>query len=114
MEVLFSPFVRQTVELSADLCGDIDSGEVAPSGDCGLQRGKPKPKARMDAYHINRGVFNFAATTVHVPLKARGVKEKEAVAVLASSLQCFEQDFHVLTMMVSFLDCSGATSTRES
>ena len=104
MEVPYSPFVcHRLAELYADLCGDIDSSEVALLGCCGIQRGiLPKPKARMDAYHVNRGGFNFATVTVDVPLKAHDIKEVKAVSVLSSSLQCFKQDYPVLSMVGPF------------
>ena len=63
VEVPLLPFVIQRLaELSADLCGEVDGHEAVPSGDHGFQKGKllPKPKARMDAYHVNRSVFSFA------------------------------------------------------
>ena len=65
----------------------------------------------MDAYQVNRRVFNFAASTVDVPLKARDIREVEFVSVPLRMLQYLEQDWHILTMVGSFLDCSEATST---
>ena len=104
------------MELSIDLHRDVDSGEVVSLGDCCLQRGKPwpKPKARMDTYQVSHRIFNFATSTVCVntPLKACNIKEVEFVSVPLSMLQHFEQDSHVLTIVGSFLDCSGATSAH--
>ena len=114
VEVPFSPFVRQRLaELSTDLCGDVDGNDVAISGDCGLHLWKllPKPKARVDSYRINRAVFKFVASNVDTPLKARNVQEAEFVSVPLNSVQRFEQDAQMLTMVRSFLDCSGTTST---
>ena len=109
VEVLFSPFVRQRLaELSADLCGEVDGNKVAILGDHGLQRRKllKNPKARMDTYCVNRTLFNLGASNIDTPLKACDVQEAEFVSV-----QLFEQDVQVLTMMGYFLDCSSTTST---
>ena len=75
----FLPFVAQRlVELSAELCGEVDGHDAVHSGDQGLQKGKllSKPKARMDAYHVGRSVFSFAALSVDAPLKARKLREQ--------------------------------------
>ena len=72
----------------------------------------PKPKARMDAYRVNRAVFNFAASNVDVSLKACDVWEADFVSVPLNTVLRFEQDARVLTIVGSFLDCFRATSTR--
>ena len=112
MEVPFSTFVGQRLaELSADLCGEVDSNKVVLLGDHGIQRGKllPKPKARMDAYCINGSIFNFTASSLDVPLKARELGKPESVLIPLRMVQRFEQHAWVLTMVGSFLGCSGAT-----
>ena len=116
MEVLFSPFVRQSLaELSTDLHRYVDGSEVVPLGDCGVQRGKPLPKlkatCRMEAYRVNHGVLKFTASTVDVPRKVCDIRKAESVSELLSTLRHFEQYSFILTMVGSFLDCSGATST---
>ena len=113
--MLFSPFVGKSLaELSTNLCGEVDGDDVMLSGDHGLQRGKllPRPKARMDTYYINHSVFNFAALSLDAPLKARKLKEPELVSAPLATVQRFEQDARILTMIGSFLECCGATSTR--
>ena len=42
----------------------------------------------------------------------REIKEPDSVSIPLSTVEQFEQDAHVLTMVGSFLDRSGATSTR--
>ena len=106
VKVPFSPFVGQRlVELSTNLGREVDGNEAALSGDRGLQKGTllSKPKARMDTSHVNCGVLNFAASSLDVPLKACELKEPELVSVPLNTVQQFEQDVCVLTMVWSFL-----------
>ena len=60
----------------------------------------------MDLYRINRSVYNFAPATFVGPFRDRNVHEPESVynTIPSSMLQ---QDVRVLTMIGSFLDCSG-------
>ena len=66
----------------------------------------------MDAYRVNRSVFNFAALSIDAPLKVRELREAELLSVPLVTVQRFEQDAHILTMVGSFLDCYGTTSTH--
>ena len=72
----------------------------------------PKPKARIDAYRVNSTIFNFAASNIDALLKVRNVREAKFVSVPLNTVQWFEKDARVVTMVGSFLDCSDATSTR--
>ena len=47
-----------------------------------------------------------------MPLHAHDMREVEFVSVPLNTVQQFEQDSQVLTMVGSFLDCSGVTLTR--
>ena len=103
VEVPFSPFVKQVLaELSANLHGEVDGGDAVISGHRVLQRGKllPKPKARMEAYRVSRNVFNIVASAFDAPLKVRDVREAEFVSVLLNTIQQFEQDSRVPTMVL--------------
>ena len=75
-------------------------------GDQGLQKGRllPKPKARMDAYHVGRNMFSFVASSIDMPLRACEVREHDMLSLPLSIIQRFEQDARVLTMVGSFLD----------
>ena len=42
----------------------------------------------------------------------RKLKEQDSLTISLATIQRLEQDSHVMTMIGSFLDCSGATSTR--
>ena len=109
VEAPFSLFVRAKLsELSEELVGGTGSGQN-PSTSEGLTRGKPlsKPKSRLDAYRVSRSVYNFSATAVDVPLRDRDVREPETVTIPTSLLQRLEQDARILTMIGSFLECSG-------
>ena len=109
------PFVTQRLaELSGDLYGEVDRHDAVLSGDHGLQKRKllPKPKARMDAYRVNCSVFSFAVSSINAPLKAHKLKEAESLSVPVATMQTFEQDACILTMVRSFLDCSSMISTR--
>ena len=81
VEVPFLPLVVQRVaEPSANLCGEADRHDAVPSGDHIFHKGKllPKPKARMDAYCVNRNIFNFNASSIIAPLKEREVREAKS------------------------------------
>ena len=75
----------------------------------GLFRGKPlmKPKSRMDLYKVNRPVYNFAPTVLDGPFRDHNICELESVTIPTYMLQHLEQDAQMLTMISSFLDCSG-------
>ena len=64
----------------------------------------------MDAYRANHSVFNFAALSIDALLKRHELKELKSVLVPLATVQRFKQDTRILTMVGSFLDCSGVTS----
>ena len=68
---------------------------------------------RMEAYRVSCSVFNFAALTDDSHLKARDVWEVEFVSLPLNTIQRFEQDSYVLTMVGSFLDCCRVTLTLD-
>ena len=72
----------------------------------------PKLKARMDVYRVGRNMFSFVASSVDALLRLGKLKEHDLLNLPLSTKQRFEQDAGVLTMVGSFLDFSGATSTR--
>ena len=47
-----------------------------------------------------------------MPIKAHKVKEQDSFSVFLANIERLEQDAHVVLMIGSFLDCSGATSTH--
>ena len=102
------------MELAADLWGEVDGRETGLSGNQSLQKGKllPKPKARMDTYRVGRTVFSFVASIIDAPLRVCNLKEHESLNLPVSTIQRFEQDVQVLTMVGSFLDCLGTMLTR--
>ena len=110
----FSPYIaKRLAVLSTDLQGEVDGHESGLSGDHGLQKGKllPKPKARMDAYRVGREVFSFVASSLDAPLRVRELKRQDSLNVPLATIQRLEQDSRITTMIGSFLDCSGTTST---
>ena len=66
----------------------------------------------MDTYHVNHSIFNFAAASINAPLKVCELKKAESVSVPLATVHRFEQDTRILTMVGSFLDCSGVTLPR--
>ena len=66
----------------------------------------------MDAYHVGRNVFSFVASSIDTPLRVCDLREQDLLLLPLSTMQRFEQDAQVLTMMYSFLYCSGTTSTH--
>ena len=109
VEAPFSLYVKAKFsELSEKLVGVARSAENASASE-GLAHGKPlsKPKSRMEAYCVSMSVYSFTAATVDGPLRDRDVCEPESVTIPTSMLQRLEQGARVLTMIGSFLDCSG-------
>ena len=90
-------------ELLAELAGCFNSTENTLSGE-GLPRGKPlaKCKSIKDLYTVNNMVYNFTPAVLDGPFC-----EPESVTIPTSIGQCLEQDAQVLTLIGSFLDCSG-------
>ena len=64
----------------------------------------------MDAYCINCSISYFVPLSIDVTLKACELKELESVSVLLATVQRFEQDACILTIVGSFLNCSVVTS----
>ena len=60
--------------------GDRELSNVVTTGNRGLQLGKllSKPKSRMDVYSVNRGEFNFTASSSDQFLRDEDVKEPES------------------------------------
>ena len=63
----------------------------------------------MDTYQVGREVFSFVAVSIDAPLWACELKEQDLLSVSLAIIQRLEQDAHVMTMIDSFLDSSGAT-----
>ena len=109
IEVPLSLFVKAKFsELSEELAGVAYSADTTSSGKS-LARGKPlsKLRSRMDLYKVSRAVYNFAPTTLDGPFRDCDVRKPESVTIPSSMLQRLEQDARVLTLIGSFLDCSG-------
>ena len=66
----------------------------------------------MDAYRVGHEVFSFVASSLNTPLRACKLKEQDSLNVPLATIQRLEQDSRVMTIIGSFLDCSGATCTR--
>ena len=113
VEVPFSPYVGQKfAELSAELAGTAEGTEGGPSGE-GLARNKllAKPKSKLDLYRVARPMYSFAPAVVDQALRDREVREPASISVASSTLHRLEQDARILTLVGSFLDCSGRTAT---
>ena len=65
----------------------------------------------MDTYRVRYEVFSFVAVSLDAPLWVRELKEQDLISISLANIQRIEQDARVMTMIGSFLDCSGATST---
>ena len=61
----------------------------------------------MDAYRVSNLVNHFGSAVLDGPLRDRGVKEPDMVSIPRSLLHRLEMDVRVLTLVSSFLDCSG-------
>ena len=113
VEVPFSPYVAQQFdELSAELAGTAEGSDIGPSGE-GLARNKllAKPKSKLDVYRVARSTYSFAPAAVDQALRDREVREPASVPLASSTLLRLEHDARVLTLVGSFLDCSGCTAT---
>ena len=66
----------------------------------------------MDTYRVGCQLFSFVAASINAPLRARELKEQDSLNMFLATIQRLEQDSRIMTMIGSFLNCSGATSTR--
>ena len=66
----------------------------------------------MEAYLVRRKIFSFVAASLNAPLRACRLKGQDSLSVSLAIIQRLEQDAWVMTMIGSFLDCSGVTSTH--
>ena len=110
LEPPFSVYVKEKfAELSDELVGGMTSSSENSAASKGLAHGKPlsKPKYRMESYRVSKSVYSFSASSVDGPLREHDVREPDSVTIMTSMLQRLEQDARVLTMIGSFLDCSG-------
>ena len=53
----------------------------------------------------------FVTVSIDMPVWVRKFKQQDLLTVSLETSQRVEQDSHVMTMIGSFLNCSGATST---
>ena len=60
-----------------------------------------------DSYRVSKLTYYFGPAVLDGPLKDHDVRKPEMVSIPRSFLQHLEQDARVLTLISSFLDCSG-------
>ena len=96
------------LELSSALAGCADMSQTAHSGE-GLPQDKllAKPKSRMDLYRVSKSAYHLTPAVLDGPLMDHDVCELEMVSILTSFCQRLEEDARVLTLISSFLDCTG-------